>query len=136
MTVLLLWGWRACIGPRTPAIRLSRAPPHRYGSPAATALGTATPKARKCDSVPVGPRWRWLATSNGATGSTAATPDSLSPLGGGVALFNMLLGEVTYGGLGTGLISMVLTALLAVFVGALMIGRRPRISVTSSALPR
>jgi len=66
-----------------------------------------------------------VATSNGATGSTAATPDSLSPLGGGVALFNMLLGEVTYGGLGTGLISMVLTALLAVFVGALMIGRAP-----------
>ena len=66
-----------------------------------------------------------VATSNGATGSTAATPDSLSPLGGGIAFFNMVLGEVTYGGLGTGLISMVLIALLAVFVGALMIGRAP-----------
>jgi len=66
-----------------------------------------------------------IVTSNGATGSTAATPDSLSPLGGGIAFFNMLLGEVTYGGLGTGLISMILAALLAVFVGALIIGRSP-----------
>ncbi len=66
-----------------------------------------------------------VVTSNGATGSTAAMPDSLSPLGGGVAFFNMLLGEVTYGGLGTGLISMILAALLAVFIGALMIGRGP-----------
>jgi K+-transporting ATPase ATPase A chain len=66
-----------------------------------------------------------VATSNGATGSAAATPDSLSPLGGGIAFFNMLLGEVTYGGLGTGLISMILAALLAVFIGALMIGRAP-----------
>jgi K+-transporting ATPase ATPase A chain len=66
-----------------------------------------------------------VATSNGATGSTAAMPDSLSPLGGGIAFFNMLLGEVTYGGLGTGLISMILAALLAVFIGALMIGRAP-----------
>jgi K+-transporting ATPase ATPase A chain len=66
-----------------------------------------------------------VATSNGATGSTAAAPDSLSPLGGGIAIFNMLLGEVAYGGLGTGLISMILAALLAAFVGALMIGRAP-----------
>jgi K+-transporting ATPase ATPase A chain len=66
-----------------------------------------------------------VATSNGATGSTAAMPDSLSPLGGGIAFFNMLLGEVTYGGLGTGLVSMILAALLAVFIGALMIGRAP-----------
>jgi potassium-transporting ATPase potassium-binding subunit len=64
-------------------------------------------------------------TSNGATGSTAAAPDSLSPLASGIALFNMLLGEVAYGGLGTGLIGMILAALLAVFIGALMIGRSP-----------
>jgi len=64
-------------------------------------------------------------TSNGATGSTAAAPDSLSPFGSGTALFNMLLGEVAYGGLGTGLIGMILAALLAVFIGALMIGRSP-----------
>jgi len=66
-----------------------------------------------------------VATSNGATGSSAAMDDSLSPLGGGIALFNMLLGEVTYGGLGTGLIGMILAALLAVFVASLMIGRAP-----------
>jgi K+-transporting ATPase ATPase A chain len=66
-----------------------------------------------------------VTTSNGATGSSAAAPDSLSPLGGGIAMFNMLLGEVTYGGLGTGLISIVLVALVAVFIGGLMIGRAP-----------
>ncbi|MGO9935991.1 MAG: potassium-transporting ATPase subunit KdpA [Steroidobacteraceae bacterium] len=66
-----------------------------------------------------------VATSNGAAGSTAAAADSLSPLGGGIAFFNMLLGELTYGGLGTGLVSMILAALLAVFIGALMIGRSP-----------
>jgi len=66
-----------------------------------------------------------VVTSNGATGSTDAAPDSLSPLGGGVAFFNMLLGEIAYGGLGTGLISMILVALLTVFIGSLMIGRAP-----------
>src|SRR5262249_25443816 len=40
-------------------------------------------------------------------------------------LTNMLLGEVTFGGLGTGLISMVLIALVGVFMGGLMVGRTP-----------
>jgi K+-transporting ATPase ATPase A chain len=64
----------------------------------------------------VGSTLATVVTSNGATGSTSAAPDSLSPLGGGIALFNMLLGEVAYGGLGTGLISMILAALLTVFI--------------------
>ena len=66
-----------------------------------------------------------VATSNGASGSYDAMDDSLSPLGGGIALFNMLLGEVAYGGLGSGLIGLIMAALLAVFVGGLMIGRSP-----------
>lgn len=64
-------------------------------------------------------------TSSGATGSSVAQDDSLSPLGGGIALFNMLMGELAYGGLGTGLISMVLAALLTAFIAGLMTGRGP-----------
>ncbi|MBV8123938.1 MAG: potassium-transporting ATPase subunit KdpA [Pelomonas sp.] len=66
-----------------------------------------------------------IATSNGATGSSNAAPDSSMPLGGGVLLFNMMLGESLFGGLGTGLYSLVLTALIAVIVSGLMIGRTP-----------
>jgi len=66
-----------------------------------------------------------VASSNGACGSSAAQPGSFSPLGGGVLLFNMLLGEVAYGGLGTGLVGMLMAALVAVFLGGLMIGRSP-----------
>lgn len=51
--------------------------------------------------------------------------DSLSPLGGGIALFNMLLGELVYGGLGTGLASLLFAALLTAFVAGLMTGRAP-----------
>jgi K+-transporting ATPase ATPase A chain len=66
-----------------------------------------------------------VVTSNGATGSNSSMHDSYEPLGVGVLLSNMLLGEVTFGGLGTGLISMVLIALVGVFMGGLMVGRTP-----------
>jgi K+-transporting ATPase ATPase A chain len=64
-------------------------------------------------------------TSNGATGSYNSMHDSFNPLGGGVALVNMLLGEIAYGGLGTGLISMLMVALLGLFITGLMVGRGP-----------
>ena len=66
-----------------------------------------------------------VATSNGACGSSAAQPGSFTPLGGGVLLFNMLLGEVAFGGLGTGLVGLLMAAVLAVFLAGLMIGRSP-----------
>ncbi len=66
-----------------------------------------------------------IATSNGACGSSAAQPGSFSALGGAVLLFNMLLGEVAFGGLGTGLVGMLMAAVIAVFLGGLMIGRSP-----------
>ncbi len=66
-----------------------------------------------------------VVTSNAATGSTNAADDSFTPLGGLVLLANMLLGEVAFGGLGTGLSSMVMAALIAVFLAGLMIGRSP-----------
>ena len=47
------------------------------------------------------------------------------PLGGLVPLVNMLLGEVIYGGLGTGIYSIVMVALISLFMGGLMVGRTP-----------
>jgi K+-transporting ATPase ATPase A chain len=66
-----------------------------------------------------------VVTSNGATGSYNAMLDSFRPLAVLVPLVNMLLGEVTFGGLGSGLYSMVMMALVGVFMGGLMIGRTP-----------
>jgi K+-transporting ATPase ATPase A chain len=66
-----------------------------------------------------------VVTSNGATGSYNSMHDSYQPMGVMVPLMNMLLGEVVFGGLGTGLFSMLMIALVAVFVGGLMVGRTP-----------
>src|SRR5262249_10476867 len=66
-----------------------------------------------------------ITTSNGATGSYNSMHDSYTPLGGMLPLVNMLLGEVIFGGLGTGLSSIILVALIGLFVGGLMVGRTP-----------
>jgi potassium-transporting ATPase potassium-binding subunit len=67
-----------------------------------------------------------VATSNGATGSYNSMHDSYTPLGGMVPLVNMLLGEIIYGGLGTGLYSMIMLVLVSVFIGGLMVGHTPQ----------
>jgi K+-transporting ATPase ATPase A chain len=64
-------------------------------------------------------------TSNGATGSFNSMHDSYMPLGNAAPLVNMLLGEPIFGGLGTGLYSMILMVLLALFFAGLMTGRTP-----------
>jgi K+-transporting ATPase ATPase A chain len=66
-----------------------------------------------------------VVTSNGATGSYNSMHDSYQPLGVLVPLVNMLLGEVVFGGLGTGIYGIVMIALVAVFLGGLMVGRTP-----------
>ncbi len=62
------------------------------------------------------------ATSNG---SVIAMHDSFTPLGGLVPLFNMLVGEVIYGGVGCGLYGILVYVLLTVFIAGLMVGRTP-----------
>ena len=62
------------------------------------------------------------ATSNG---SVNAMHDSLSPLSGMVAMFNMMLGEIIFGGVGSGLYGMIIFILLTVFIAGLMVGRTP-----------
>jgi K+-transporting ATPase ATPase A chain len=66
-----------------------------------------------------------VVTSNGATGSYNSMHDSYQPVGVLVPLVDLLLGEVVFGGLGTGLYGMVMIALVAAFLGGLMIGRTP-----------
>jgi K+-transporting ATPase ATPase A chain len=66
-----------------------------------------------------------VTTSNGATGSTNAMHDSFTPLGISVPLCNMMLGEIVFGGLGTGLYSIVMVALVGLFIAGLMTGRTP-----------
>src|SRR5258707_7977819 len=66
-----------------------------------------------------------IVTSDTATGSTNSAPDSYTPIGGLVALVNLLLGEIVFGGLGTGLYSLILVVLLALFITGLMVGRTP-----------
>jgi K+-transporting ATPase ATPase A chain len=64
-------------------------------------------------------------TTGTSTGATNSTHDSFTPLGGFVPLFNMQLGEVVFGGVGTGLYSMLIFAIVGVFIAGLMIGRTP-----------
>jgi len=60
-----------------------------------------------------------------STGAVNSMHDSFTPLGGFVPLFNMQLGEVVFGGVGTGLYSMLIFAIIGVFIAGLMIGRTP-----------
>jgi K+-transporting ATPase ATPase A chain len=64
-------------------------------------------------------------TTGTSCGAVNAMHDSFTPLGGFVPLFNMQLGEVVFGGVGTGLYSMLIFALIGVFIAGLMIGRTP-----------
>ena len=68
----------------------------------------------------------WTETTTSASnGSVNAMHDSLNPLTGMVALVNMMVGEVIFGGVGAGLYGMLLNVLIAVFLAGLMIGRTP-----------
>src|SRR5262245_6587504 len=65
------------------------------------------------------------ATTDASNGSVNSMHDSYTPLGGMVPLFNIMLGEVIIGGVGSGLYGMLLFAIVAVFIAGLMVGRTP-----------
>ena len=68
----------------------------------------------------------WAAVTTAASnGSVNAMHDSFTPLGGLVPMFLMQLGEVIFGGVGSGLYGMLVFAIIAVFVAGLMVGRTP-----------
>jgi K+-transporting ATPase ATPase A chain len=77
----------------------------RFGVPGSVLFGTAT-----------------TLTSTGAVNSSH---DSLTPLGGGMAMLNMMTGELAPGGVGSGLYGILIMAVIAVFVAGLMVGRTP-----------
>jgi len=68
----------------------------------------------------------WAASTTGTSnGSVNSMHDSFTPLGGGVALLHMMLGEVSPGGVGVGLNGLLIMVILSVFIGGLMVGRTP-----------
>ena len=64
-------------------------------------------------------------TTGASCGAVNASMSSMTPISGGMALWNIALGEVIFGGVGAGLYSMLVFAILAVFIAGLMVGRTP-----------
>ncbi len=105
------------------------------GNPALTGLGadqvaTATNPGGNMEGkevrfgVPNSALWA-VATTSASNGSVNSMHDSFMPLSGMIPMWLMQLGEVVYGGVGSGLYGMIMFALVAVFIAGLMIGRTP-----------
>ena len=71
-------------------------------------------------------------TTDASCGAVNAMHDSFTPLGGLIPLVNIELGEIIFGGVGSGLYGMLLFAVVAVFVAGLMVGARRNISARRS----
>ena len=68
----------------------------------------------------------WAGSTTGTSnGSVNCMHDSMTAAGGGIALLNIMLGEISPGGVGVGLMGLLVYALLAVFIAGLMVGRTP-----------
>jgi potassium-transporting ATPase potassium-binding subunit len=66
-----------------------------------------------------------VGTTDTSTGAVIAGHDAMTPLGGAVPLTNIFLGEIIFGGVGSGMYGIVFIIILAVFVAGLMVGRTP-----------
>jgi len=66
-----------------------------------------------------------VATTDASNGSVNSMHDSYTPLGGLVEMLNIQLGEIVFGGVGSGLYGMLLFAIVTVFIAGLMVGRTP-----------
>jgi len=66
-----------------------------------------------------------VVTTSASCGAVNSMHDSFTPIGGFVQLFMMQLGEVVYGGIGSGLYGMIVFAIIAMFIAGLMVGRTP-----------
>jgi K+-transporting ATPase ATPase A chain len=105
------------------------------GNPRIAALGVdVTPSAEQAGGNMEGKEARFgiarsalwaTATTAASNGSVNSMHDSYTPLGGFVPMFLMQLGEVVYGGVGSGLYGMLMFVVVAVFVAGLMVGRTP-----------
>jgi K+-transporting ATPase ATPase A chain len=111
------------------------APAEKIGNPAFTKLGVSQTSDASSPGgnmegkeVRFGPILSGLwatVTTDTSTGAVNSFHDSFTPLGGLVALIDMQLGEITPGGVGSGLYGMLIFAVLSVFIAGLMVGRTP-----------
>ena len=90
-----------------------------------TGSRAATCPTRRCASARRTPSIWTVATSDASNGSVNGGLDAQTPAGGAVPLVNLFLGEVIFGGVGSGLYGMFFYILIAVFVAGLMVGRTP-----------
>ncbi|MGZ8602951.1 MAG: potassium-transporting ATPase subunit KdpA [Actinomycetota bacterium] len=111
-SVLLAWGFESQPNPQVEAAAAETVEGDnmegkevRFGIPASAAFAAST--------------------TGTSTGAVIASHDSMTPFGGGVVLVNMMLSEVSPGGVGSGLYGMLVLAVLAVFIAGLMVGRTP-----------
>jgi K+-transporting ATPase ATPase A chain len=95
-----------------------------HGGTVPTAVGAATEGTETRFGVPQSATFA-AATTLTSTGAVDSFHDSYTAGGGGVAIFNMMLGEVAPGGTGSGLYGMLILAVITVFVAGLMVGRTP-----------
>jgi K+-transporting ATPase ATPase A chain len=95
-----------------------------HGGVAAHAAGAAMEGKEVRFGIPGSVLFDTTATGT-STGAVNATPASFTGLGGGMLMLNMMLGEVSPGGTGSGLYGALVIAILAVFLAGLMIGRTP-----------
>ena len=117
--VILFGGWLA----------MASAAEHQ-ANPAVAAAGLTHQPAGNMEGKEVrfGPTSSALyatASTQTSTGSVDSAEDSYTPLGGGALLTGMMLGEVSPGGVGSGLYTILLFAIVTVFIGGLMVGRTP-----------
>ncbi|HEX3863232.1 MAG TPA: potassium-transporting ATPase subunit KdpA [Stellaceae bacterium] len=105
------------------------------GNPQIAALGVDTaPSAMQAGGNMEGKEVRFgiaasalfaTVTTDASCGAVNSMHDSFTPLGGMVPMVNILLGEIIVGGVGSGLYGMLLFAIIALFIGGLMVGRTP-----------
>lgn len=95
-----------------------------HGGTVPQAVGAATEGVETRFGVPQSATFA-AATTLTSTGAVNSFHDSYTALGGGVAMLNMMLGEVAPGGTGSGLYGMLVLAVVTVFIAGLMVGRTP-----------
>jgi K+-transporting ATPase ATPase A chain len=95
-----------------------------HGGAALEAAGAAMEGKETRFGVPTSALWG-VSTTMTSTGAVNSFHSSYTPLGGGMVMFDMLLGEVSPGGVGSGLYGMLVIAILTVFIAGLMVGRTP-----------
>jgi K+-transporting ATPase ATPase A chain len=97
---------------------------NQHSGIAAQAAGAAMEGKNVAFGIPASSLFA-ASTTVTSTGAVNSFHDSFTPFGGGIALFNMMMGEVVPGGVGAGLYGILVLAIITVFIGGLMVGRTP-----------